>query len=170
MTDYDDLDRELTAAHLEQARRWVEVMGEWTAEAAEAAEQAWEFSQRVGERYLEARYEHEAQAAGFDVTPPVVEDDFDPQANEIENLRSSLAHQEALLRVFEDPHTALDLILAAEDDHAACTALSAHFAIAEEHASTVLLNLGGAGTISSRRSIQEAMEEATGRLRQLGSS
>lgn len=168
VTDYADIERELTAAHLDQARLWVEVIGEWTEEAAEAAERAWEVSRRVGEHYLEARYEHDAQAAGFDVTRPVVEDDFDPVANEIESLRGSIAHHEALLKVFEDPHRALDLILAAQDDRAACTALSAHFDIAEEHASTMLLNLGSAGTISSRRGIQDSLDEAAARLRELG--
>jgi hypothetical protein len=169
MTEYVDLDRELTAANLNRARTSVEVMAEWSPQAAEAAEQAWEVCKRVGERYLEARYEHEALAAGLEIAPSVAEGDFDPTANEIENLRSLLAHCEAMLKVFEEPHLALDIILNAETDHEACTALSDQFDIAEAQAADVLMNLASAGTVSGRRKIEIERKVALHRLKQLAS-
>lgn len=144
-------------------------MTAWTHEAAEAHERAWEACQHVGERYLEARYEREARVAGYDVTPPADEEVIDPAANEIESLRDSIAHFEAMLRVFEDPHTAFDIILNAEDTDEAQRALSEHFDFTEAQASETLANLSSAGTISNRRRLENAREEALTRPGQLGS-
>jgi hypothetical protein len=168
MTAYEDLDRELSTANLERARAEVEVLAEWSEEAAEAAERAWQMCNDVGER-SEARYEHEARAAGLDITRPVVEDDFDPAANEIERLRGVVGHHQALLKVFEDPHAALHLILNAEDEHAARRALAERFGITDDEAGTTLLNLGSVGMISKRRAIVDEYEETLARLEQLRS-
>jgi hypothetical protein len=78
-SDFDALDKLLTEANLNRARTRRAFAESRTQESALADERAWAHAARVGDAYLDARYEYEAQRAGLYVDPSTF---VDPHAEE----------------------------------------------------------------------------------------
>lgn len=168
--DFEEMDRALTAANLERARTRSESADNWTQEVSDAHERAWEEASRIGELYLEARFEREAREAGLYVDPSVFEvpqAEVDPIAAEIRRARGELSIYDAIARALDDPHGALDAVLSADDQEAARAALRARYGFDNTQADAVMEIRYVVATLMHRRQIQQRLQELRDRLHDL---
>ena len=171
-SDFEEMDRALTAANLKRARTRSESAEIGTREVADAHERAWEEASRIGELYLEARFEHEAREAGLYVDPSVFEvprAEVDPIAVEIRRAREELSIYDAIARALDDPHGALDVVLSADDPEAARAALRARYGFDDTQAGAVMEIRYLVATLTHRRQVQRRRQELLDRLHDLES-
>lgn len=169
-SDFEEMDRALTAANLKRARTRSESAENWTREVADAHERAWEEASRIGELYLEARFEREAREAGLYVDPSVFQvpqAEVDPIAVEIRQAREELSIYDAIARALDDPHGALDAVLSAEDPEAARAALRARYGFDDTQADAVMEIRYMVATLMHRRQIQQRLQELRDRIHDL---
>jgi hypothetical protein len=170
--DFAELDHALTAANLKRARTRFEHAEEGTRETAVADEQAWEEADRAGERYLAARFEHEAREAGLYVDPAVFEVPqvaVDPVAAEIRQVRHELSIYDAIVRALDDPHGALDVVMSADDPEAARAALRARYGFDDTQADAAMEIRYLVTTLVHRRENQRRRQWLLDRLHDLES-
>ena len=71
--ELEDVDRDLVAAHVRHGRALQRLLVEDSAELHEEVTRSWDEVQRVGEKYLHIRLEHDTRAAGVWVDPAAFE-------------------------------------------------------------------------------------------------